>query len=237
MARTQHLSGIVLARENWRENDRIISFYSQESGKIKILVRGGRKINSKLAPVISEPFVLLKLVVVPGKNFAHLIGGEVKEHFKKVLENKERISQINALLKQVNELIRPQKPDLKIFSLINKFIKKVGQLSKEKTQIINNAFLIKLLAFLGYRPEIKRCVICQKADIKHGYFDFEKGGMVCRGHESNSEHAAEISGSVLKILQKLLYKDFDFLTKQKFNHKDLQTAEKVIDRFYQWHVE
>ncbi len=78
MSRTQHLLGVILAKENWRENDQVISFYSQESGKLEVFVRGARKINSKLAPLISEPFALLDLVVVPGKNHTHLIGGEVK---------------------------------------------------------------------------------------------------------------------------------------------------------------
>ena len=237
MSQDEYLTGYVLKTENFKERDKIISFYSQEYGKSEILVRGGRRIKSKLAPIISEPFALLNLKVVKGKKHYHLIGGEIKQNFKNIYLDYEKLTQVNFLFSQINKLIKFKKPENKILSLIIKFLKTVDQKHNLHIQNIYPAFLIKFLSFLGYRPEIKRCVVCQKSDIKHGYFDFEKGGLVCQNHESNSEHAVEISESVLKILQKLLYKDFDFLTKQKFNHQDLQTAEKVINQFSQWHAE
>ena len=240
MARTLHLLGVVLAKENWRENDRIISFYSQESGKVEILVRGARKINSKLAPVLSEPFALLRLVVVPGKNFAHLIGGEVKEHFKKILKDKEKVIRVNTLFKQVNKLVKPQKSDSKIFSLIVKFLEKICQLPREKIQIVNNAFLIKFLAFLGYRPEIKHCLVCRQIPQKKELtFNLDKGGIVCSRHnleDNQNNQIIKINQKVLEVLQKLLYKDFDSLIKQNFVQKDFLTAQKVIKKFFNWHL-
>ena len=239
MSRTRHLLGIVLAKENWRENDQIISFYSQESGKVEILVRGARKINSKLAPLVSEPFALLDLVIVSGKNHAHLIGGEVKEHFKEIGKEERKIIQTNALLKRINQLIKTQ-PDKKIFSLILKFLRKINQLPLNKIQIVNNAFLIKFLAFLGYCPEVKTCLFChQTPQEKELFFNLDKGGIVCLKHDledNQNNQSLKINQNVLETLQKLLYKDFDSLIKQEFIQKDLQTAGQIIKKFFDWHL-
>jgi len=239
MSRTQHLRGIVLAKENWRENDRIISFYSQESGKLDIFVRGACKINSKLAPLISEPFALLDLVVAPGKNHVHLIGGEIKEHFKNIIKEEQKIIQTNTLLKRINQLIKPQ-PDKKIFLLILKLLKTINQIPLNKVRIINHAFLIKFLAFSGYCPEIKICLVChQTPQEEEVIFNLEKGGIVCLKHnldDNINNQQIRINIKVLRVLQKLLYQDFNFLLQQNFVQKDLQIAEKVVKLFFNWHL-
>ena len=239
MSRTQHLLGIVLAKENWKEKDKMISFYSQESGKLEIFVRGSCKINSKLAPLISEPFALLDLVVALGKSRPHLIGGEVKERFKNIITEEQKIIQTNTLLKRINQLIKPQ-PDKKIFLLILKFLKIIDQIPLNKTKIINSAFLIKFLAFSGYCPEIKNCLVCyQSPQEEKIIFNLEKGGIICLKHkldDNTNNQQIKINIKALRVLQKLLYQDFDSLIQQNFIQKDLQIAEKVIKLFFSWHL-
>ncbi len=241
MSQNGYLSGVVLQIKNFQESDKLISFYSREYGKIEVLVRGCRKIKSKLAPIVSEPFALLNLKVVKGKSHYHLIGGEVKERFRDILGSYEKISQINILFLRINNLLKLKKPDSKILFLINKFLRKVSQSPQKKIQIISSAFLIKFLSFLGYRPEIKHCLVCQeKPRGKELFFDLDKGGIVCLKHNSAEDQKQEkikISQGVLQILQKLLYKDFDFLQKENFIAVDLEIVQKVIGEFYRWHAE
>ncbi len=239
MSNTRRLLGIVLDKENCRENDQIIFFYTQEAGKIEILIRGGRKVNSKLAPIVAEPFALIRLVIVPGRNNFHLIGGEVEESFKDILQNEKKIIQINALFKKINKLVKTQS-DSKIFPLILKFLERINEQPAEKIGIIISAFLIKFLTFLGYRPEIRRCLICSKIPLeKEIVFNPIKGGIVCLKHglEPNDETGGiKINQGVLNILQKLLYRDFDYLISQDFDQKDLLAAGKTIKRFFNWHL-
>lgn len=240
MSETTHLKGFVLARENYKEDDQIIFFYSQEVGKIEIFVRGGRKINSKLLPVIAEPFAFLNLVTVKGGFRTHLIGGETKEHFYEILKNDFKAIKTGILLKKVNRLIKHQ-PDKKIFFLIYQFLRRINEISADKIAIINSAFLIKILAFLGYRPELKVCLFCRKKPVNQElFFDFNKGGIFCQNHGleiDNYQARLRISQNVLDILQKLLYQDFNFLAKEKFQLKDFQNAETIVKKFFEWHLE
>lgn len=239
MASTRHLSGVVLNKESHWENDQIISFYSQEAGKVEILIRGGRKISSKLAPIVAEPFALLNLVVAVGRNNFHLIGGEVKKSFRGIYQDEEKIMWVNNLFRKINTLIKIQ-PDLKIFSLIMKFLEKINYLVPGKIRIISNAFLIKFLAFLGYCPEIKRCLICAEIpQEKEVIFSPIRGGIVCLKHKLDPDteiKEIKINQDVSGILQKLLYCDFDNLIGQTFEQKNLLMAEKVLKEFFDWHL-
>ena len=42
----------TLQRQNFRENDQIISFYTKEAGRIEPVARGVKKIVSKNAPAL-----------------------------------------------------------------------------------------------------------------------------------------------------------------------------------------
>ncbi|MDD4996203.1 MAG: DNA repair protein RecO [Patescibacteria group bacterium] len=240
MSNTRHLSGIVFKKENYRENDQIIFFYSQEEGKVEILMRGGRKINSKLAPIVAEPFALLDLVVVSGRNNFHLIGGAVKKSFKGIFKSNRKTIQVNNLFRRIDQLIKTQS-DQKIFSLILKFLEKINYLSEQKTMFISNAFLIKFLAFLGYCPEIKKCLFCNKIPKgKEIIFSPKKGGIICLKHKlelDTETKGTKISQEVLNILQKLLYRDFDSLINQDFEYKNFLMADKILKEFFYWRLE
>jgi len=249
MSRTRHLLGFVLSKSNYRENDQIIYFYSKELGKVELLIRGARKINSKLAPIVAEPFCFLDLVVATGKNNFHLIGGQKKQRYLGILENKQTAFLLNSLLKQINQIVKSE-PDKRIFFLLEKFLNKINQYSDKKFLVLCNAFLIKILAFMGYCPEVKKCLICRILPIgKELYFSLNKGGIICpscqraglkhglgKEYEQKDEELIKINQNILTILQKLLYKDFKFLIFEDLKQKDLKVCELVIKKFFLWHL-
>lgn len=245
MTSGEYITGIVLARKNQGDFDTIISVYSKEHGKVEVKIRSARKIISKLAPLVAEPFVLVKLKVVKGKQYYHLIGGEVQERFENIYKDYIKMNSIANVFSSINEVVKFRRPDLKIFSLLIAFLQKANKAQQQEMTILIPAFLIKLLAFLGYRPQIRECTICQTPlplpgaplDLACLYFDFDLGGIVCKKHKYDSEGRTELFVSTLIILQNLLYKKFDNILRQKYSKKNIQSAEKIINQFYQWQVD
>jgi DNA repair protein RecO len=68
MQETNSIRAIVLRRVKYRENDSKISVYSFEKGLLELVVRGTARSKSKLAGHI-EPFNLVNIMIVKGKNF------------------------------------------------------------------------------------------------------------------------------------------------------------------------
>jgi len=235
---SNHLSGVILRERNVRENDKFITFYSQEQGKVEILVRGARKIKSKLNPIISARFSFLDLVVIKGKNFYRLIDGKTLETFRELIEDYQKILLLTNILKKVDGLLKFQKADDKISALILEFLRRMDVLPIKKALPLATAFLIKLLAFAGYCPELKYCSICQKApSTKQVFFDLNKGSVICSQHKLSPDiNNARIGIGLdcLKILRIFLYKDFSYLEKFSIKKQEFLKIWKLVNQFLKW---
>jgi len=241
MSISKHLSGVILKERNIGENDKFITFYSQEQGKVEILVRGVRKINSKLNPIISARFSFLDLVVIKGKNFYRLIDGETQEKFRELIKDYQKILLLNDILKKVDELLKFQKTDEKILALILEFLRRMDKLPINKALPLLAAFLIKLLAFAGYCPELKYSPVCQKSlSTKQIFFDLNKGIIICSQHKSSlvlNDAKIKISQNCLEILRIFLYKDFSYLEKLDIKKQEFLKIWELVNKFLKWQTE
>lgn len=235
-----NIQAVVLNVRDHREHDRIITCYSRELGKIEILVRSARKLPSKLAPLTSGLYALLNLVIEPGKNNYHLLGGETKKYYQKIFSDYKKITLTNQLLKITNKSIKTGKPNRVIYDLIIKTIEKIDKADVKGAKIFLPAFIIKFLSLLGYRPEIKKCLDCHKTiRAEDVYFSLSRGGIVCQKCPkavSAHGHSLKVSLKTLCLLQDLLYRDFAFLEKLVFREEDLKEAQKVIEKFLEWQI-
>lgn len=232
------IEAVVLKVNDRREYDRIITCYTRQLGKIDILVRSSRKISSKLVQFTSGLISLLDITITPGRNYYHLIGGTIKKYFSSINTDYEKSIQVEYIFKTIDEAIKPEKTSAKIFDLLIKTLVEIEKAPKSKIEIFVYAFLIKFLAFLGHQPEIKSCLICRQAPKDQKvYFDFNRGGLICQNCQNKKgNQQVEVTLPVLKILQNLLYRDFDFLAKQFFSVNNLQSAKTIIDKFLEWHL-
>ena len=153
------LKGFILSIESFGENDLNLIFFSEEEGKIKILVKGARKLKAKLRG-LCQFFIFLELKVVKGKRNIHLIGGRELKVFKNIVESFKKIKETSFLLSTLNSFFpfflptdppklyaKEEKKEPKIFALSLKTLEKINDLKEEKSEIISSAFLIKFLAW------------------------------------------------------------------------------------------
>ena len=240
MSISNHLSGIILKEYNVRENDKSITFYSKEEGKVEILVQGARRINSKLNPIISARFSFLDLVVIKGKRNYRLIDGETQEKFEGLIKDYQKILLLNNILKKVDGLLKFQKTDEKILALILEFLRQADRLHIKKALPLAAAFLIKLLAFAGYCPELKHCYICQKSlSTKQIFFDLNKGSVICSNHRLGTVldgSRIEISLDCLNILRTFLCKDFSYLGKFNIKKQEFLKTWELVNKFLKWQI-
>lgn len=231
------ISAIVLNSRDYRENDKIITCYSRQLGKIEILVRSAKKITSKLAPFTSGLYCLINLVIEPGKNYYHLIGGTILRYYKDIINDYEKNIRVGRILNMIDKITKSAKPDRKVFDLMVKTVEKIDAAPKTKAEIFIYAFLIKFLSFLGYRPEIKKCLVCHKLSLTAKItFDVSRGGIVCQNCQTNKQNILPVDQSSLRLLQDSLYQDFNFLEKREINASDIAIVKNVIDKFLEWHL-
>ncbi len=139
---------IILARRDFRENDQIISLYTVEKGKLEVLARGVKKINSKNAAYL-EPCFLVEADIIGGKGMTHLTRAQPIEMFKNIRLDLDKISLVGYLMRLLDQLLKPGAPDKHIFYLLVDFLEFLNG-TKEVSPLLLDNFLIKLFSLLGF---------------------------------------------------------------------------------------
>ena len=252
--------GLILKSEDFREADKRFSFYTRDFGKMIGLARGVRKIKSKLAGHL-QPFCVLDLAIAPGQRHNHLTGVTINKKLLP-LDNLTKIGLAQKLLLAVDNLTKPEKLDQKIFDLISTFLSELKNIQNPTTHdslltthhLLGDAFIFKLLSFLGYQPHLFKCVKCgRKLGKEPLFFSINQGGIICnschqkstgRGSTSTSLEMA-VTMEVLGVLQSLLLKKLSFFS--NLGRPDRQktlgvpTAKslthQIVTNFLNWHLD
>jgi len=101
-------AGIILSRTNYGEADRIITVLTPEQGKLRLMVRGARRVKSKLAGGI-ELFTVSDLTYIPGKGeIGTLVSSRMQRHFGNIVKQLDRVQLGYALIKLLNRATEDQ---------------------------------------------------------------------------------------------------------------------------------
>lgn len=150
---THKTQAIILSRHQITETGRVYIMYSRDVGKIEAMARGSRKILSKLAPHL-EPPIFSDVMIARGKQLDKLAGAVTIKSFPKIISDLSKIETVFSCLETLNSLTKFNQKDEKIFLLLEKFLYICEDVSedgfKRQNENLKNAFLIKLLALLGY---------------------------------------------------------------------------------------
>jgi len=154
---TQKTKGIILRRENFLENNSRVFVYTRDFGKVSLVARGTAKLTSKLSGHI-EPLNLCDIMIVKGKQHDY-VGSCVSENiFVEVKKNYDKIFICGAAVSLVDDIIKGQEKDERIFFMLKKFLEILNAASNDariaNLQLVKTAFALKLITILGYEPKL-----------------------------------------------------------------------------------
>jgi DNA repair protein RecO (recombination protein O) len=155
---------IVLAYRDLAEHDRLYTLFTEKKGKMEVRVRGARKIWSKLQPPLSSLSVV-RVLIYEGRSRPLLIGVETFERFSDCIASLWRARYATRFLRLVDLATRTEAPDREIFALLADGLRLAEKVEPTSAPALRDAFILKLLAHAGYRPELDECVLCRKEAI------------------------------------------------------------------------
>ena len=233
-----HNQAIILNDRGYRESDKLINFYTEDFGKKEILAAGTRKIGSKLNPHL-QYFAILDISFTKGKKIDRLTNAFLKINYFKVKCSLKAIKDGKFCLEVVHQLTKSYHPDKQIFNLLmNLFELLNNYCAIQSRNLLVSAFLIKLLSFLGYAPELHICLKCKNKVFKNGnFFSFKKGGLVCDKCHKNDDLSQAISVESIKILRLFLSEDLDVYKKIKIPNDISEELNKITINFLFFHLD
>lgn len=219
---------IVLKKENRGEADQLFTIFSKDFGKLEVLGKGIRKITSKLKSGI-EIFSFSEIEFVQGKNYKILTDAILLKKLTNIKNDLEKFK-IAFLISKVGEKLIPfEETEEKIWHLFKQVFEILNNLSASKLhlKLLYYYFFWNLLSFLGYKPELYFCLLCQKRLEPNKLYFTPEGGIICKACFKGQKSAILIKPEVIKILRKILDKDWKTLQKLKIEKRHLLDLEKT----------
>lgn len=192
-------TAVVLRTYRLGESDRIIVFLTENHGKVRAVAKGIRKTRSKFGGRL-EPLSYVNVQLHRGTNLDVVSQVETIDTSTNLYGDLDVMTEASAVVEAVDRLVPDLEPVPHTFRML------VGvrrALIDKPSPLVVPAFLWKLLASEGVRPELDRCVGCgatESDDCTFVSFDSVRGGVQCRSCRTGGG----ISTAALALLRDML---------------------------------
>jgi DNA repair protein RecO (recombination protein O) len=173
-------TGIVLKRQPWREADEVMTFWSWEEGKVRLLVRAVRKSASRLKGALS-PLSWLRLSVISSEYFPVVISAQVTSSYSHLTDGLPGLAAVFNLFEMVLRATPDRQPNSEISLILRRNLDYL-EAGNEASEDYFNAFRLHLLSALGYRLTLDDCANCHRKPLSGdqlGYFSNMAFGALC----------------------------------------------------------
>lgn len=201
------IQAIVLNKVDYKDNDRILTLFSAQQGKVTVSVKGVKKQNSKLRAG-SEVFAFGTYILTETRGRYTVTGYDSIDSFHELREDFDRLSFAAMLLKICEKAISENESDVELFSLLLESLHKLRENIPLAYTV--SVFLMKFCNLFGYQPELNKCVGCGRKD-ELICLSAEAGGVTCINC-NNCEHLV-ITGGCLYYLRKICSDEDPYLYK------------------------
>lgn len=217
---------IIIKRTNFNEADRIVTIFSEKLGKLKVIAKGIRKVNSKLSGNL-ELFCLTNFNIAEGRNLDIVTGALIEKCYINLRNNLKSTQNAYYFGETIDKITEENDPHLKIFELLDSVLENLNNI---ETNILIPYFEWNIASEIGYHPELNNCINCRKK-IKENekiYFNISRGGIICSKCRKSD---MIISSDAIKILRLFLRHNIKSLQNLKLDNKII-TEIKKITRIY-----
>lgn len=247
MDETKNSRAIVINRSDYRESDSLLVVYTKDFGKLSLVARGAKKLNSKLSGHL-EPLNSVDILIIKGRGFDYIGSALVRQSFLNLKEDLNKLYYAGLALRNFNFLVRDNQPDEDLFYLLERFLEVLDsyppdELSKENGELLYIFFALKLLAELGYNPEMYECLSCREKIVAGvNYFNLKNGGLIC-GNCFEKEFAAykqqgikpieilTISDNCIKLMRFMIDNKLDVAKKLRLDKKVIKELSILVNNF------
>lgn len=255
----ERIEAVVIKAANFKEADRIVTFFSKERGKIQGIARGIRKIKTKYSGKL-ELFNRVNVIFFHKSGHLDAHGGHAQHPLLKITQV-DMVEAFPALHADFNKIIAASylaellnrsfeeydKTHQPVYTLLCETLRALaGDLD---IRMLLPAFELKVMAHLGYAPELERCINCGKLRTrpttpelpqlpqKHlPAFHFAQGGILCPNCKPLRKGAQDLNPQAVECLQHFLETRISQLHPLAFSPEIHHDIRNLLTNYIQYHL-
>lgn len=170
-------TGIILHGFDFKEADQIITLFSKDLGKIKMIAKGVKKPKSSLRGIV-QPFCCGDYYLAPSRDMYILSQGKPIAFFGNIRTDLDKTLQAVYMMEVLNKGLAERDPHPELFQLTMAVLHYID--SQERSNLILRLFELNVLVLLGFEPMLDACAVCGSGE-RLNFFQSDAGGMVCAG--------------------------------------------------------
>jgi len=173
---TEKLQAFILSTIDYADNDRIVSLFTLEHGRIKTFARGARNSRKRFGAAL-EPFARVEAQVRVKQGLSGFQQAEIRNIYPQIRRDLVKIAHSLYACELVEAMIPEGHPLPRLFRLLAAYLDRLESSAACESERI--FFEINLLNILGYRPSLESCTRCGTPFGEHGSMLLGDGELVC----------------------------------------------------------
>ncbi|MBO5142427.1 MAG: DNA repair protein RecO [Clostridia bacterium] len=173
--------GIVIGVANSADNDKILTMLTPDLGKISVFCKGAKKTKSALLNAV-EYLAFSEVIIYKSSNDNYSINSaEVIEVFYNLRTDIEKLNYATTISKMIYDVTQENESAATILQLFLNTLFVISETEKNKDLILS-IFQIRLLAIIGFLPNVARCSSCgtpMLEEMNDFYFSIKDDGVKC----------------------------------------------------------
>lgn len=227
--------GIVLSELRYKETSKILKVYTKKVGKISVMAQGAYRPKSKVT-ASTQSFSYSEYQLQEGRSFYYLSEGDIIDSFYSIRDNMERIVYGFYMLELIDKSTPDEEENEKLFLLLEKGLRILSGLEKDYLKFIVS-YELKYISFLGYRPFLSSCVICNSPTGQRIKFSISNGGIICESCFSHDYTSKNIDYPLLSAMNDLIFTSLDDLDKIRVSESTLISLHKLLVDYILYNID
>jgi DNA repair protein RecO (recombination protein O) len=227
---------IVLRRQNLGEADRILTLYTRDYGKLKVVAKGVRKPQSRKAGHV-ELFAQVDVLVARGRSSLDVLSqADLLDAFPPIRRDLIRTTYAAHFVELLDAFTEEADASLPLYRLLADGLSWLGQTGDLRRTA--RYYELCLLGLAGYRPELFTCVVCgEQIQPQDQFYSAADGGVICPACGSAHPRARPISLDALKVLRYMQTRPFEVVEQLTLRPAVLAETERILHNTLTYHLE
>ena len=223
---------VVLRTQKLGEADRIVTFLTRRTGRVRAVGKGVRRTRSKFGSRL-EPFMHVDVQFARGRTLDVVTQVETVAPYGEVIAGDyARYTAGTAMLETAERLVAEEmEPAVQQYLLLVGGLRVLASGDRDPTLVLDS-FLLRSLAIAGYAPTFDSCARCA-APGPHRSFSAGAGGMLCP--TCRIPGTANPTAETVLLLGALLAGDWP--TAESVEQRYRKAASGIVAAYLQWHLE
>lgn len=172
------LKGLVLRTADYKESSKMLTVLTDELGKISVCARSATRMKSRIA-ASCQPMAFSEMTLSERNERYYLNEASTIELFSGMTADLKSYALGCYFLELLEAACPESQPEPEALSLGLNALWLLSEGKKER-KLLKSAFEFRLMALVGYQPEVLACASCGNETPEAPYLDLRGGELFCR---------------------------------------------------------